>query len=420
MASYTIPTVLEKTPLGERTYDVFSRLLRERIVFLGTEIDDGVANVVMAQLLHLESEAPEQEIGLYINSPGGSATAMTAIYHTMQFVRSEVSTICMGQAASAAAVLLAAGTPGKRYVLEHARVLLHQPSTQGQGTISDLAIQAREILRLRGETESLLARHTGRSVEQLRADTDRDLVLSAREAVEYGVADAVVSSRKLPARAARAGLAVPQAATSTASVAVRCPTAVLAARTCRTVAERSPADVRTRTPARSASTAARVACACATRSTSRMPSASQTAASTSDDASLRPRSTSERYAIDMRAAAATSCRVRPCRSRARRRIAPTRCRSSGSRTCSMRRRYPRPVGLDRPRRRPPSSFRYGQKRAPARVRTGTGPGLSRLPLPVGLRGRRAETSRAASLGSSELVRHLTVPTESESAERDRP
>ncbi len=202
MASYTIPTVLEKTPLGERAYDVFSRLLRERIIFLGTEIDDGVANVVMAQLLHLESEAPEQEIGLYINSPGGSATAMTAIYDTMQFVRSEVSTICMGQAASAAAVLLAAGTPGKRYVLEHSRVLLHQPSGQGQGTISDLAIQAREILRLRSETETLLARHTGRSVEQLRADTDRDLVLSAREAIEYGVADAVVGSRKLPAAAA--------------------------------------------------------------------------------------------------------------------------------------------------------------------------------------------------------------------------
>jgi ATP-dependent Clp protease protease subunit len=202
MASYTIPTVLEKTPLGERAYDVFSRLLRERIIFLGTEIDDGVANVVMAQLLHLESEAPEQEIGLYINSPGGSATAMTAIYDTMQFVRSEVSTICMGQAASAAAVLLAAGTPGKRYVLEHSRVLLHQPSGQGQGTIADLAIQAREILRLRSETETLLARHTGRSVEQLRVDTDRDLVLSAREAIDYGVADAIVGSRKLSTAAA--------------------------------------------------------------------------------------------------------------------------------------------------------------------------------------------------------------------------
>jgi ATP-dependent Clp protease protease subunit len=204
MASYTIPTVLEKTPLGERSYDVFSRLLRERIIFLGTEIDDGVANVVMAQLLHLESEAPEQEIGLYINSTGGSATAMAAIYDTMQFVRCDVSTICMGQAASAAAVLLAAGTPGRRHVLEHARVLLHQPSGQGQGTVSDLAIQAREILRLRSETEALLSRHTGRSVEQIRADTDRDLILSATEAVDYGVADAVVTSRKLPSAAAAA------------------------------------------------------------------------------------------------------------------------------------------------------------------------------------------------------------------------
>lgn len=199
--SYTIPNVVERTPLGERYSDVFSRLLRDRIIFLGTEIDDGVANVVMAQLLHLESEAPEQEIGLYINSPGGSATAMTAIYDTMQYVRSDIATTCMGQAASAAAVLLAAGTPGKRTVLEHSRVLLHQPSTQGQGTVSDLAIQAREVLRLRAETEELLARHTGQTVERLRTDTDRDLILSAHEAVEYGVADAVVTSRKLSAAA---------------------------------------------------------------------------------------------------------------------------------------------------------------------------------------------------------------------------
>ncbi|MFI2103253.1 ClpP family protease [Isoptericola sp. NPDC019693] len=199
--SYTIPNVVERTPLGERYSDVFSRLLRDRIVFLGTEVDDGVANVVMAQLLHLESEAPEQEIGLYINSPGGSATAMTAIYDTMQYVRCDIATTCMGQAASAAAVLLAAGTPGKRTVLEHSRVLLHQPSTQGQGTVSDLAIQAREVLRLRAETEQLLARHTGQTVERLRTDTDRDLILSAHDAVEYGVADAVVTSRKLSAAA---------------------------------------------------------------------------------------------------------------------------------------------------------------------------------------------------------------------------
>jgi len=199
--SYAIPNVVERTPLGERYSDVFSRLLRDRIIFLGTEIDDGVANVVMAQLLHLESEAPEQEIGLYINSPGGSATAMTAIYDTMQYVRSDIATTCMGQAASAAAVLLAAGTPGKRTALEHSRVLLHQPSTQGQGTVSDLAIQAREVLRLRTETEQLLARHTGQTAERLRVDTERDLILSAQAAVDYGVADAVVTSRKLSAAA---------------------------------------------------------------------------------------------------------------------------------------------------------------------------------------------------------------------------
>ncbi|NOV97464.1 ClpP family protease [Isoptericola halotolerans] len=198
-ASYTIPHVVERTPLGERASDVFSRLLRDRIIFLGTEIDDGVANVVMAQLLHLESEAPELEIGLYINSPGGSATAMAAVYDTMQFVRCDVATTCMGQAASAAAVLLAAGTPGRRTVLEHSRVLLHQPSSRAQGTVSDLAIQAREVLRLRAETEELLARHTGQTLERLRADTDRDLILSAADAVAYGVADAVVTSRKHPA-----------------------------------------------------------------------------------------------------------------------------------------------------------------------------------------------------------------------------
>lgn len=197
MSSYTIPTVVERTPLGERAFDVFSRLLSERIVFLGTEIDDGVANVVMAQLLHLESDAPDQEIGLYINSPGGSITALMAIYDTLQFIRCDVSTICMGQAASAAAVLLAAGTPGKRFVLEHSRVLLHQPSGGAEGTISDLSLQAQEILRLREETELVLARHTGQTVERLRADTDRDRIFTAHQAVEYGLADAVVTSRKL-------------------------------------------------------------------------------------------------------------------------------------------------------------------------------------------------------------------------------
>lgn len=195
MSSYTIPTVIERTPAGERAFDVFSRLLKERIIFLGTPIDDGVANVVMAQLLHLESENPDAEIGLYINSPGGSFTAAMAIYDTIQFVRPDVSTFCMGQAASAAAVLLASGAPGKRFALNHARLLLHQPSSEGQGTVSDLALRAKEILRVRSAVEEILSRHTGRAVEQLRADLDRDLVLTAREAVDYGLADDVIIQR---------------------------------------------------------------------------------------------------------------------------------------------------------------------------------------------------------------------------------
>jgi len=195
MASYTVPYIIENTPNGERSYDVFSKLLSERIIFVGTEIDDGVANVVMAQLLHLDWQSPERDIGLYVNSPGGSFTALMAIYDTMQFVRADVSTFCMGQAASAAAVLLAAGTPGKRFVLEHARVLLHQPSAQGQGVAADLEIQAREVLRVRAQVEEVLSRHTGHSVEKLRADTDRDRVFTASEAVLYGLADAVITTR---------------------------------------------------------------------------------------------------------------------------------------------------------------------------------------------------------------------------------
>jgi ATP-dependent Clp protease, protease subunit len=196
MAQYTIPTVIERSPRGERAFDVFSRLLTERIIFLGTEIDDGVANVVMAQLLHLENEDTDADISLYINSPGGSATALTAIYDTLQFVKPQVATYCMGQAASAAAVLLASGSPGKRFVLEHSRVLLHQPSTGGQGTVSDLALQAREVLRIRGQMESILARHTGQSLERLRTDTNRDRIFEAQEAVDYGLADAIITSRK--------------------------------------------------------------------------------------------------------------------------------------------------------------------------------------------------------------------------------
>ncbi|SDC99690.1 ATP-dependent Clp protease proteolytic subunit [Rhodococcus tukisamuensis] len=195
MSQYTIPNVIERTPAGERSFDVFSRLLNERIIFLGTEIDDGVANVVMAQLLHLEAEAPDREIGLYINSPGGSTTAMLAVYDTMQFLRPQVATYCMGQAASAAAVLLAAGAPGRRYVLAHSRVLLHQPSTQGQGSISDLALQAAEVLRIRSQTEEILSAHTGQDAARLRKDTDRDRIFTAQEALDYGLADQVIVTR---------------------------------------------------------------------------------------------------------------------------------------------------------------------------------------------------------------------------------
>ena len=191
--AYTIPYVTETTARGDRTSDVFSRLLSDRIVFLGGEIDDAVANVVIAQIVHLASESPTADINLYINSPGGSATALTAIYDTMQFVQPDVATFCVGQAASAAAVLLAAGAAGKRSVLEHSRVLLHQPSGGAQGTATDLELQAAEVLRIRAQIEQVLARHTGHDVARLRADLDRDLVLPAEAAVAYGVADRVVS-----------------------------------------------------------------------------------------------------------------------------------------------------------------------------------------------------------------------------------
>ncbi|GAA1782075.1 MULTISPECIES: ATP-dependent Clp protease proteolytic subunit [Streptomonospora] len=205
MSQYTVPVVVERTPSGERSYDVFSRLLSERIIFLGTAIDDGVANVTMAQLLHLDHENEERDISLYINSPGGSTSAVTAIYDTMRFVRSDVATVCMGQAASGAAVLLAAGTPGKRMALGHSRVLLHQPSTEGQGEAADLEIQAAEVLRVRSEIEEILSAHTGHSVERLRADTDRDKIFTAWEAKDYGLVDDVISDR--PARRAAVGAA---------------------------------------------------------------------------------------------------------------------------------------------------------------------------------------------------------------------
>ena len=197
MSTYTIPNVVERSPRGDRALDVYSRLLSERIVYLGTEIDDGVANAVIAQLLHLEAEDPDKPISLYLNSPGGSVTAMLAVYDTMRFVRSPVGTTCIGQAASSAAVLLAAGAPGRRFVLPRSRVVLHQPSGGGRGTLPDLQVQAAEIVRLRGEMEQVLAEHTGQSVEGLREDTDRDLILPAHQAVAYGLADAVLESRAL-------------------------------------------------------------------------------------------------------------------------------------------------------------------------------------------------------------------------------
>ncbi|WP_420451428.1 ClpP family protease [Ilumatobacter sp.] len=192
MSSYTIPTVVESTARGERATDIYSRLLGDRIVFIGTPIDDGVANVVVAQLLHLASDGAAQDIQLYINSPGGSFTAMMAIYDTMRFVANDVSTLCVGQAASSAAVLLAAGAPGKRAVLEHARVLLHQPHAElTRGSMSDLALEAAEIERVRSQAESVLARHTGHDVERVRADTDRALVLTGEQVVDWGAADLV-------------------------------------------------------------------------------------------------------------------------------------------------------------------------------------------------------------------------------------
>jgi ATP-dependent Clp protease protease subunit len=198
MSQYTIPTVVEKTPNGERAYDIYSRLLSDRIVFIGTEIDDGVANVVIAQLIHLES-AGETEIGLYINSPGGSFSALTAIYDTMHFVRCDIATICVGQAASAAAVLLAAGTPGKRSLLPHAKVTLHQPSSQARGTLPDLAVEAKEVAKVRAEMDRILGKHTGQPPARIRADTDRSMTLSAPDAVAYGLADRVISGRAVRA-----------------------------------------------------------------------------------------------------------------------------------------------------------------------------------------------------------------------------
>jgi ATP-dependent Clp protease protease subunit len=198
--SYLVPTVVEQTPRGERAFDIYSRLLKDRIVFLGTPIDDGVANIIMAQLLHLEGEDPDKEIALYINSPGGSTYALMAIYDTMQFIKPDVATYCMGLAASAAAVLLAGGTKGKRFALPHSRVMVHQPHVSGVGgQATDIEIHAKEILKTREEINEILALHTGRPIETISDDTDRDFWLSAEEAVEYGAIDAVLRGRTLEA-----------------------------------------------------------------------------------------------------------------------------------------------------------------------------------------------------------------------------
>jgi len=198
MSSYLVPTVVEQTARGERLTDIYSRLLTERIVFLGTPIDDGVANVIVAQLLHLAAAEPERDIHLYINSPGGAHTSMLAIYDTMRFVPCDVATLCVGQAADSAAILLAAGAPGKRAVLEHARVLLHQPHAGvSRGSMSDLALEAAELERVRAEADSILAHHTGRTEERVRADTDRALVLHGAQVIDYGLADVVPSAPEL-------------------------------------------------------------------------------------------------------------------------------------------------------------------------------------------------------------------------------
>jgi len=193
--NYLVPTVIEQTSRGERPYDLYSKLLKENIIFVGTPIDDTVANLICAQMLHLESENPDKDISLYINSPGGDITALFAIYDTMQYVQPNIATICLGQAASAAAVLMAAGTPGKRMALPHARILLHQPYAASQGQATDIELAAKEILRMRTLLEEILAQHTGQPVERIHQDTDRDFVMSAAEAKDYGLIDEVIDSR---------------------------------------------------------------------------------------------------------------------------------------------------------------------------------------------------------------------------------
>ena len=204
--NYLVPTVIEQTNRGERAFDIYSRLLKERIIFLGTPIDDAVANLLIAQLLHLESEDPDKDISIYVNSPGGEITALFAIYDTMQYIKPAVQTICVGQAASAAAVLLASGTPGKRFALPHARILIHQPHGGVSGQAVDIEIQAKEIIRMRELLDRLLAHHTGQTIEKVGHDTDRDFIMSATEAKEYGIVDEVITNRDLASVVAAAGV----------------------------------------------------------------------------------------------------------------------------------------------------------------------------------------------------------------------
>ena len=193
--SYLVPTVVESTSRGERAFDIYSRLLKDRIIFLGTAIDDAVANLVMAQLLHLESEDPDRDVNLYINSPGGEITSLFAIYDTIQYIKPDVSTVCMGMAASAAAVILAGGAEGKRFALPHARVMLHQPHGGARGQAADIEIQARLIVQMREQLNRILADHTGQDYEKVAKDTDRDFWMLAAEAKDYGIVDDVLTSR---------------------------------------------------------------------------------------------------------------------------------------------------------------------------------------------------------------------------------
>jgi ATP-dependent Clp protease protease subunit len=195
---YILPEFRERTANGERVHNPYTKLFEERIIFLGVQIDDASADDVMAQLLVLESLDPERDISMYINSPGGSYTAMTAIYDTMQFIKPQIQTICLGQAASAASVILAAGSPGKRFALPHARILIHQPYTEGGGQGSDIEIQANEILRMRSEMEGILAKHTGKKLAEIQKDIERDKILTAEDAQKYGIIDQVIASRKAP------------------------------------------------------------------------------------------------------------------------------------------------------------------------------------------------------------------------------